>query len=116
MQGRLELDAPLDGLLEGVDLDRLPNGRDVTVRDLMQMSSGIPDYMDLPDHADRTEDPSEIGPQLANPGALPLPESSSSPMGGEGRQALRDVLTHRPSDREAQIGDTLGEADSPRSR
>ncbi|KTC84498.1 serine hydrolase domain-containing protein [Legionella brunensis] len=46
-ENKLTLDAKIAHLLpDSIDINRLPNGKKVTVRQLLQMRSGIPDYVD----------------------------------------------------------------------
>jgi len=51
-EGALELDAPVNRYLPRVVLRRLANGDRATLRQLLSMTSGVPDYVDLPDFND----------------------------------------------------------------
>ncbi|WP_086933448.1 serine hydrolase domain-containing protein [Agarilytica rhodophyticola] len=46
-QGMFELDAPINSLLSDEIIHGLPNGKLATVRQLLEHSSGIPDYYDV---------------------------------------------------------------------
>jgi D-alanyl-D-alanine carboxypeptidase len=45
-EGKLKLDDKISTLLPTIDIDKLPNGNKVTVKQLLQMRSGIPNYTD----------------------------------------------------------------------
>ncbi|MCE3044912.1 serine hydrolase [Legionella sp. 16cNR16C] len=46
-EGKLSLDTKISTLLpNSIDIDRIPNGRLLTVKNLMQMRSGIPNYVE----------------------------------------------------------------------
>ncbi len=53
---KIALDEKVSQLLNGIDFSRLPNGNTVTIRQLLNMTSGIPDYIDLPQHNSRVDD------------------------------------------------------------
>jgi D-alanyl-D-alanine carboxypeptidase len=59
-QGQLDLDDPISDYLSSDIVNRLPNGNQVTIRNLLNHASGIPDHLDLAYSLDYFDNPTRV--------------------------------------------------------
>lgn len=75
-EGALRLDAPISSYLERTTMDRLPRGLDPMVRQLLNHSSGIPDYYSERFYREDWKRDQPLTPELALHAIRGLPPSS----------------------------------------
>lgn len=59
-QGELDLDDPISNHLSSDIVNRIPNGNEVTIRNLLNHASGIPDHLDLEYSLDYFDNPTRV--------------------------------------------------------